>query len=88
LLEPAQFAGKFATSNANELHAALALLNDRFDDVPEQLNAKLAKAPEPWRHALASMTATLAARRDERMRLTQRLDYPHRLDMQGYDRTP
>jgi hypothetical protein len=25
---------------------------------------------------------------DERMKLTERLDYPHRLDMQGYDRAP
>jgi hypothetical protein len=88
LLDPAQFAAAFDADNATELRAALSLLNDRFDDVPEQLAARLAKAPEPWRRTLAELSMILAARRNERITRTDRLAYPRTLDMRGYDRVP
>lgn len=88
LLDPAQFAAGFDADNATKLRAALSLLNDRFDDVPEQLAARLAKAPEPWRRALADLSMIMAARRDERITRTDRLAYSRKLDMRGYDRVP
>jgi hypothetical protein len=88
LLDSAQFAGGFDQATAAELRATLSLLNERFDDVPEQLEQCLTHAPQVWRRALCNLGATLAARRDQRLQSTQRLAYPQALDMRGYDRVP
>jgi hypothetical protein len=88
LLDSAQFAGGFDQATAAELRATLSLLNERFDDVPEQLEQCLTHAPQVWRRALCNLGATLAARRDQRLQSTQRLAYPQALDMRGYDRAP
>jgi hypothetical protein len=88
LLDPAQFGARFDPENAIGLPAALSLLNDRFDDVPEQLDARLAKAPDAWCRALAGLSATLTTRRDERKALSDRVAYSRQLDMRGYDRVP
>ena len=86
LVDSEQFAAGFDPAKAVELSAALSLLNDRFDDVPEQLEQCLTHAPQAWRRALREVGAALAARRDQKLKSTERLAYPHSLDMRGYDR--
>jgi hypothetical protein len=90
LLEGLQFAAGFDSERALELRAALSLLNDRYDDVPEQLNAQLARmvVPERWATELASHSSALALRRDRRMELTRRASYPQKIDPDCYDRVP
>jgi hypothetical protein len=88
LLDPAQFAAGFDAGGAIGLRAALSLLNDRFDDVPEQLKERLATIPEPWQRTLADLSSMLAARREQRIALSEPLVYPQDLDMTGYDRLP
>jgi hypothetical protein len=52
-----------------ELAAALSLLNRLFDDVPEQLETKLASMPlaSDWRVRLKTLAETLRLGRDTRL---------------------
>jgi hypothetical protein len=86
LLDASQFAAGFDAERVLELRAAISLLNERFEDVPERLDAELARAPEPWQRALADLSASLAARRDARIALTRRSAYLNAFDPRGYDR--
>ena len=90
LIDPVTFAAGFDAERTTELRAALALMNDRFDDVAEQVNARLAAmaVPKLWREALAEICAELAASRDKRIALAARSDYPHVIDPNCYDRVP
>jgi hypothetical protein len=88
LLDPTQFGAGFDSEKAAQLRGALSLLNDRFDDVPEQLRARLTKSPEPWRGALADIVGSLAEQRDKRLLLSAPSAYSRDFTMQGYDRVP
>jgi hypothetical protein len=91
LLDTSLFAAGFDAGRAGELRAALSLLNDRFDDVPEQIESKLPAAtmPEQWRSLVREMSTALAAKRDERLALTARADYSNSsLDLNNYERIP
>jgi hypothetical protein len=90
LLEPSLFAAGFDAERARELRAALSLINDRFDDVPERLDAQLAKiaVPEPWCRELADLSLALASRRDDRIVCTARSVYPQVMNPTWYDRVP
>jgi hypothetical protein len=90
LLDPSLLAAGFDAEQARQVGAALSLINDRFDDVPERLDAQLANAaiPERWRRELADLSAALAARRDNRIALTTRSAYPQTFHPMTYDRIP
>jgi hypothetical protein len=90
LLDPTFFAAGFVAERLGELRVALSLLNDRFDDVPEQLDARLAATtvPQAWKRALVEISAALATRRDRRMALMEPAAYPRTLDLRRYDRVP
>lgn len=90
LIDPLLFAAGFEAKRAAELGTVLSFMNERFDDLAEQLDARLATmaVPEQWRRALADMSTDLAARRDDRLALTARVDYPQLLDPDRYDRVP
>jgi hypothetical protein len=88
LLDASQFAAGFDAERARQLCAALSLLNERFDDIPEGLDAQLAEAPVPWQRALTDLSGSLAAQRDARIALTKRAAYPSGYDPRGYDRVP
>jgi hypothetical protein len=90
LLEPALFAAGFDAERLLQVRAALSLMNDRFDDVPERLDAQLANTavPEGWRRELTDLTAMLAARRDNRIALTLRTTYRTTVDPMTYTRVP
>lgn len=80
----------FDQTREQELHAALSLLNDLFDDVPEQLDAVVVRIAlsTSWRDSLLKLTQKLAAHRDSRLRLTARSNYPKALDQSYYERVP
>jgi hypothetical protein len=90
LLDVSLFAPGFDGRHAAELRAALSLLNERFDDVPEQIEARLeaVAVTDQWRRALAETIAALAACRDQRIALTVRASYPRVLNSNYYDRIP
>jgi len=74
LLDPVLFASGFDRDVEQELQAALSLLNRLFDDVPEQMGAKLATLPLPqsWCTALEALAQTLRETRDARMARSSR----------------
>jgi hypothetical protein len=89
LLDVSLFAAGFDAGRVTELRAALSLLNERFDDLPEQVEARLSADPVPdlWRSVLTEMTATLALHRDRRIALTARVDYAKQLvGLSNYER--
>jgi Mannosyltransferase putative len=89
LLDPTTFAAGFDAQKASDLRAALTLLNDCFDDVAEQIKARLSTIIVPaWRQMLSDVCPELAASRDKRIVLTGREDYPHVIDPNCYDRIP
>jgi hypothetical protein len=90
LLDTPLFAAGFDIERVNGLRAALSLLNDRFDDVPEQIDARLSAmaVPERWRRVLTEISAALATARDGRLALTTRADYLQLFDQEYYDRVP
>jgi len=90
LIDRSLFATGFDKNRALELQAALSLINDCFDDVPEQIHAQTPAMAmsEPWRLALADMSTALASRRNTRLALATRSDYPHVIDPNCYDRVP
>jgi hypothetical protein len=89
LLDPSLFASGFDPDTGEELQAALSLFNRLFDDVPEQLAAKLATMPlsEDWRAAIEAFAKTLRESRDARMsRMPQDLVAPGMINPQHYTR--
>jgi hypothetical protein len=88
LVHPALFAAGLDAERARELRAALSLLNERFDDVPEQLDACLRahRVPDEWGRELAGFSATLGSLRDRRIALAARAGYPQAIDPSCYDR--
>jgi hypothetical protein len=90
LVDPSLFAAGFRPERATQLLAALSLLNERFDDVPEQLDARAAilSLPQQWRCALENAAAELAACRNQRLALAARTIYPQVIDPKCYDRVP
>jgi hypothetical protein len=72
LLDPSLFASGFDPETAQELQAALSLLNRLCDNVPEELAAKLGsiKLSPLWRQMLDTLTGTLKNARDARLSAT------------------
>ena len=90
LIAPTLVGAGFDVERLNELRAALSLINDCFDDVPEQIKARSATIalPKQWHEALAEMATALAARRDARLSHVARTPYPQVIDPNGYERVP
>jgi hypothetical protein len=89
LLDDHAFAAGFDAEKAARLRAALHLVNERFDDLPEQVEARLtAVADRAWRQMLAETAAALAAARDKRLALTAPTDYPRTFNRTYYDPVP
>ena len=89
LLDPSLFASGFDPVTEQEVASALVLLNRLFDDVPEQLLAKLAALPlcPAWRAALDPLVRSLKEVRDARRRqATQDLVAPVVINPQHYSR--
>ena len=90
LAEPTWFAIGDDPQRAFALESALAMLNDRFDDVPEQIVRQVARQPIPlrWRSFLDQLATRLAMARDRRMALMRRDEAASRrmLDPKKYGR--
>jgi hypothetical protein len=89
LLTAEQFAAGFDAERAAELRAALTLINERYDDVPEQVSAKIKSTAvsEAWKQALTLTCSELASRRDKRISLVDRAKYPAVIDPNCYERS-
>jgi hypothetical protein len=74
IADPAFFAVGYDARRASALGCALSLLNDTFDDVPEQIVRVQAKyaACLHWRTFLEQTVSNLASARDRRIALVQR----------------
>lgn len=74
LVQPAWFAAGYDAALAAAIAAALSLINDAFDAVPEQIARRAAslQMPEAWRQAFEQLVQDLARRRDERMTMLLR----------------
>jgi hypothetical protein len=68
LLGPALYAVGFDAKRAVALEAALSLLNEIYDDVPEQVGKRSAEGriPQPWRRRLDQLARSLTVGRDRR----------------------
>ncbi|MBX9775208.1 MAG: alpha-1,3-mannosyltransferase family protein [Xanthobacteraceae bacterium] len=89
LIDPSLYASGFSEQQLSELRAALSLINDRYDDVPEEMERRLAgPVPEPWRSALSGFGRDLAARRDRRRALATRSARANAINWDGYERIP
>ena len=89
LLDTSLFASGFDPETEQELQAALSLLNRLFDDVPEQLIAKLATLPlsQEWLESLQLLAQALRDARDARLsRLPGDLVSPVEINPQHYTR--
>ena len=89
LLDDQAFAAGFDAEKATRLRAALSLLNERFNDLPERVAARLTTiGDQAWRQMLAETVAALAAARDKRVALTAPTDYPRTFHRNYYDPVP
>ena len=73
MAQPTWLAIGYESERAIALEHALALVNDAFDDVPEQI-ASLTRGqaiPAQWRRFLDRLAAELAIARDQRFALTR-----------------
>jgi hypothetical protein len=90
LLQPEWFATGHDRHLAGTIDGTLGLLNDAFDDVPEQITQLIEKSPPPaaWRQHLVALIEELAKRRDARLALLRRVPEhrPDTLDPQQYGR--
>lgn len=89
LLQPSLFATGFDAARADALAAALTLINDSHDDVPEELARQTARLapPAPWRTRLETLATTLAPARDTRAAAVTRVDMvSHALKPELYER--
>jgi hypothetical protein len=68
LVQPGWFGAGYDPKLAGEIATALSLLNDNFDDVPEEIARRAASLPMPraWRQSLEQLVRDLAIRRDQR----------------------
>jgi Mannosyltransferase putative len=73
-VQPALFALGYDEERASAVKSALSLLNDMYDDVPEQIieHATRHRAPMRWQSALDRLAAKLASTRDRRIALVRR----------------
>jgi hypothetical protein len=78
LLQGGVLGAGFDADAARDVITALALLNGVFDDVPEQVTARLAEAQidARWRGALQDLGPALTAARDSRVALAERRAIP------------
>jgi hypothetical protein len=75
LVQPAWFAAGYDADRAASLAAALSLINDAFDDVPEQVVRRMSPlGAAPWLAFRDQLVSQLAARRDQRLALARRSD--------------
>lgn len=74
LMQPAWFAIGYDADRGFALESALSLLNDVFDDAPEQIAAQVTRhqIPSPWRGFLDGLASKLTARRNARLGLVRR----------------
>lgn len=83
LAHPALFAMGYDAERALALESALALLNDAFDDVPEQIAVHAARQimPPQWRGHLDQLATRLSAAREQRIAMVRpdRTIGPHAL---------
>lgn len=90
LAQPGWLAVGYDPARAAALEAALALLNDAFDDVPEQVRVLMLEPFDspPWRDLFERLSAQLAVRRDERLALARpdRTERPRMLNPEHYAR--
>lgn len=89
LLDPSLFATGFDSETEQELRGALSLLNRLFDDVPEQVTAKLASLSlsQEWRFSLKMLAQSLQEARDARLiRVRQDLIAPTDINPWHYTR--
>jgi len=90
LAQPGWLGAGFDPARASALEAALSLLNDAFDDVPEQIQTQMLTpfgSPQ-WRGFLERLGKQFATRRDERLALLRRdgTPRPHILNPAHYAR--
>ena len=73
-MTPTLFALGYEAERATGFGTALSLLNEMYDDVPEQVTKQLLqrRPPPPWRELLDQLTSKLAASRDRRLAHLQR----------------
>jgi hypothetical protein len=89
LLDDHAFAAGFDTERATRLRAALSLLNERFNDLPERVKGRLTTvSDQAWRQMLAETAAVLATARNKRIALTAPTDYPRTFNRNYYDPVP
>lgn len=76
LLQPAWAAAGFDQQRAAALDAALSLLNETFDDVPEQVTEHLRRQLDAplWQGFCGQLVSKLVAQRNQRVSLTQRAE--------------
>jgi hypothetical protein len=86
LIDPALLAAGYEPQLAQAVAAALSLINDRFDDVPEEIEARLDQlaAADEWRRDLNALCARLASLRDRRITLARAAAYPQDVDPRCY----
>ncbi|MDR3469698.1 MAG: hypothetical protein P4M07_27525 [Xanthobacteraceae bacterium] len=89
LAQPAWFAAGYDADRAASLAAALSLVNDAFDDVPEQVLRQMSPLDAAaWRGFRDQLVSQLAARRDQRVELVRRSEknWPRVLSPNHYAR--
>jgi hypothetical protein len=90
LMKPAWFTAGYDSDLARGVAAALSLLNDGFDDVPEEVAdlVQRLQMQQPWRQAFDKLVPELANRRDRRIALVHRdsTGRPRALDPTHYGR--
>jgi hypothetical protein len=86
LIDPALLAAGYDPQQAQAVAAALSLINDRFDDVPEQIEARLRQlaAADEWSSDLHALSVRLAGLRDRRITLARPAAYPQHVDPSCY----
>jgi hypothetical protein len=86
LIDPSLLAAGYDPQQAYAVAAALSLINDRFDDVPEEIEARLDQlaAADEWRRDLHALCARLASLRDRRIALARAAAYPQDVDPRCY----
>jgi hypothetical protein len=90
LAQPVWFAAGYDAERAAAIATALSLLNDVFDDVPEEIGRLVAglQMPQPWRQSFDQLVPELATRRDRRtaMLRSDQNGRPRALDPAHYGR--
>lgn len=88
LLVPALFAAGFDARRASALEAALSLLDEMYDDIPEQIAKRIAsgRIPAPWRSGLDQLARNLARARERRMPQSRRTKFARVVNPAHYAR--